>query len=120
MLHLAAVAVGAPQVPRFVVALPSLLVHVTAADPGHMHCCRLLAHTATIGQNIDPDLYDTPTILATLRRPRQVPIPGEGNDPYSELRQLRANERTFDRTTIRSGLFSGLENSPVVTMARSA
>src|SRR5260370_28379545 len=90
MLHLPAVAVGAPQVPRFVVALPSLLVHVTAADPGHMHCCRLLAHTATIGQNIDPDLYDTPTILATLRRPRQIPIPGEGNDPYSELRQLRA------------------------------
>jgi hypothetical protein len=51
MLHLLAVAVGAPQVARLVLAPPALLVRVAAADPGHMHRCCLLAHIATIALN---------------------------------------------------------------------
>ena len=74
---LAAVAVGAPQVPRFVVVPLSLLVHVAAADPGHVHRRRLLAHTRIIWGNVRRARYDTPFILATSRRPDQALSPGQ-------------------------------------------
>jgi DNA-binding beta-propeller fold protein YncE len=59
-----------------------------------MHRCRLLAHTTTIGQNINLIPDNTLTILATPKRPGRTPVPGQGNDSYAELRQLRARRTT--------------------------
>jgi len=47
----AAVAVGAPQVRRLVVAAASLLVGVAAADPGHVHRRCLRCHDPVISVN---------------------------------------------------------------------
>jgi hypothetical protein len=55
-----------------------------------MHRRCLLTHTATIGQNTHPGPDDTPLILATLLKPDQVLTTGQRNNPYAELRQLRA------------------------------
>jgi hypothetical protein len=50
---------------------------VAAADPGHMHRCRLSAHSITITVNIRRTSYDTPTILATRTGPDRTPVPGQ-------------------------------------------
>ena len=87
--HLAAVAVGAPQVPGLVVAPLSFLVGVAAADPGHVHRRRLSCH--------DPDDIgecrlvhpETKIFLATLYSPQATVYAGQDRNLYAELRQLR-------------------------------
>src|SRR4029078_4320667 len=102
---LAAVAIAAPQIHRLVVASTPGLVHMTALDPGHMHCTRTLRHTVDHTMIRPCDRTDMPAILATLlscATPFSQPNPkistqrllncGIGDDP-ALVRQVRTGLR---------------------------
>ena len=81
---LAAVAVGAAQQTRLVLAPLSLLVGVRALDPGHVHRRRLLHHDRSLAACSRETRRHAMIFLATYQCRRETRVPGQARDSYSE------------------------------------